>query len=47
VVPVVAVTADKDMKATFDASLFAYVVTKPVTADKLREALASLFAHGT
>ena len=47
VVPVVAVTADKDMKATFDASLFAYVVTKPVTADKLREALTSLFSSGS
>ena len=47
VVPLVAVPADKDMKATFDASLFACVVTKPVTADKLREALASLFPSGS
>ena len=44
-VPIVAVTADNDVGATFDASLFAEIVTKPVTADKLRLALMRLFPN--
>ena len=44
-VPLVAVTADNDVGATFDASLFAEIVTKPVTADKLRLALMRLFPN--
>ena len=42
-VPLVAVTADNDVGATFDASLFAEIVTKPVTADKLRLTFQRLF----
>ena len=44
-VPIVAVTADNDVGATFDASLFAEIVTKPVTAEKLRLALMRLFPN--
>ena len=44
-IPLVAVTADNDVGATFDASLFAEIVTKPVTADKLRLALMRLFPN--
>ena len=43
--PIVAVTADNDVGATFDASLFAEIVTKPVTAEKLRLALMRLFPN--
>ena len=42
-VPIVAVTADNDVGATFDASLFAEIVTKPVTAAKLRNVFLRLF----
>ena len=42
-VPVVAVTADNDVGATFDASLFSEIVTKPVTAAKLRNVFLRLF----
>ena len=35
-IPVVAVTADVDVGSTYDMSLFAKVIAKPVTADKLR-----------
>jgi CheY-like chemotaxis protein len=44
-IPLVAVTADNDVGATFDASLFAEIVTKPVTAEKLRLALMHLFPN--
>ena len=44
-VPLVAVTADNDVGATFDASLFAEIVTKPVTAAKLRLTMAHLFPN--
>ena len=44
-IPLVAVTADNDIGATFDASLFAEIVTKPVTAEKLRLALMRLFPN--
>ncbi|MBQ6007914.1 MAG: response regulator, partial [Kiritimatiellae bacterium] len=35
-IPIVAVTADVDVGSTYDMSLFAKVIAKPVTADKLR-----------
>lgn len=35
-VPVVAVTADVDVGSTYDLSLFAKVISKPVTGEKLR-----------
>lgn len=35
-VPVVAVTADVDVGSTYDMSLFAKVLAKPITSDKLR-----------
>ena len=35
-IPVVAVTADVDVGSTYDMSLFAKVISKPVTGDKLR-----------
>ena len=38
--PVVAITADTDAGATFDLSAFRSVLSKPVTADMLRRALA-------
>ncbi len=44
-VPLVAVTADNDVGATFDASLFAEIVTKPVTAAKLRLTMMHLFPN--
>jgi len=36
-VPVVAVTADVDVGSTYDMSLFAKIISKPVTTDKLRD----------
>ena len=42
-VPIVAVTADNNVSATFDASLFAEIITKPIAADKLRRTLTRLF----
>ena len=44
-IPLVAVTADNDVGATFDASLFAEIVTKPVTAAKLRLTMMHLFPN--
>ena len=38
-VPVIAVTADNDAKASFDMSYFAGIVTKPVSVDKLKDCL--------
>ena len=35
-IPIVAVTADVDVGSTYDMSLFAKVIAKPVTNDKLR-----------
>ena len=35
-IPVVAVTADVDVGSTYDMSLFAKIVSKPVTTDKLK-----------
>ena len=35
-IPIVAVTADVDVGSTYDISLFAKVIAKPVTSDKLR-----------
>ena len=40
-IPVVAVTADVDVGSTYDMSLFAKIIAKPVTAAKL----ASLFRN--
>ena len=42
-VQLVAVTADNDVGATYDVSLFAEIVTKPVTAEKLRLTMMRLF----
>ena len=36
-IPVVAVTADVDVGSTYDMALFAKVIAKPVTGDKLKE----------
>ena len=44
-VPIVAVTADNDAGATFDTSLFAEIVTKPVTAAKIRLAMMRVFPN--
>ena len=44
-IPLVAVTADNDVGATFDASLFAEIVTKPVTAAKLRLTFMHIFPN--
>ena len=41
-VPVVAVTADVDVGSTYDMSLFAKIISKPVTTDKLRALFGSL-----
>ena len=38
-IPVVAVTADVDVGSTYDMSLFAKIIAKPVTVDKLRALL--------
>jgi CheY-like chemotaxis protein len=35
-IPVVAVTADVDVGSTYDMSLFAKVIAKPVTTGKLK-----------
>ena len=35
-IPVVAVTADVDVGSTYDMSLFAKIVSKPITTDKLK-----------
>ena len=35
-IPVVAVTADVDVGSSYDMSLFAKVISKPVTGDKLK-----------
>ena len=35
-IPVVAVTADVDVGSTYDMSLFAKIIAKPVTGDKLK-----------
>lgn len=35
-IPIVAVTADVDVGATYDLSLFAKIISKPVTGDKLK-----------
>ena len=35
-IPIVAVTADVDVGSTFDISLFAKVLAKPVTTEKLQ-----------
>ena len=35
-VPVVAVTADVDVGSTYDTSLFAQIISKPVTGEKLK-----------
>jgi len=41
-VPVVAVTADVDVGSTYDMSLFAKIISKPVTTDKLKALFGSL-----
>jgi len=41
-IPVVAVTADVDVGSTYDMSLFAKVIAKPVTTDKLRALFGSV-----
>lgn len=42
VVPVVAVTADTDARATFEVNVFRTVLSKPVTTQKLRDLFATL-----
>ena len=39
-IPVMAITADIDVAATYDMSVFAKVLAKPVTSDKLRKLFA-------
>ena len=39
-VPVIAVTADSDAKASFDMTNFSGIVTKPVSVEKLKDCLA-------
>ena len=39
-IPVVAVTADVDVGSTYDMSLFAEVISKPVTGKKLHALFA-------
>jgi CheY-like chemotaxis protein len=41
-IPIVAVTADVDVGSTYDMSLFAKVIAKPVTTDKLRALFGSI-----
>ncbi len=43
-IPVVAVTADGDVSATFDASVFDDIITKPISTGKLAECLRRLFS---
>jgi len=43
-IPVVAVTADVDVGSTYDMSLFAKVIAKPVTGDKLRALFGEVVA---
>lgn len=45
-IPVVAVTADADSGASFDTSVFDRVITKPVTAAKVREVFSAAFGGG-
>ena len=40
--PIIAVTADNDAKASFDMSNFSGVITKPVSVDKLRASLTNV-----
>ena len=39
-IPVIAVTADNDVSASFDTSLFSGILTKPISTDNLRATLA-------
>ena len=41
-IPIVAVTADVDVGSTYDMSLFAKIIAKPVTTDKLRALFGSI-----
>ena len=41
-IPVVAVTADVDVGSTFDISLFAKVIAKPVTTMKLQRLFSEI-----
>ena len=41
-IPIIAVTADSDAKASFDMSNFTGVITKPVSLDKLRSCLSKV-----
>ena len=43
-VPVVAVTADNDASASFDASVFDDILVKPLATEKVADCLARLFA---
>jgi len=43
-IPVVAVTADSDVSASFDASVFDDIITKPISTAKLAECLRRLFS---
>ena len=43
-IPIVAVTADVDVGSTYDMSLFAKVISKPVTGDKLRSLFGDVAA---
>ncbi len=40
-IPVMAITADVDVAASYDMSVFAKVLAKPVTSEKLRNLFAS------
>ena len=44
-IPVMAITADVDVASTYDMSVFAKVVSKPVTSEKLRNLFADTAAH--
>ena len=44
-IPIVAVTADVDVGSTYDMSLFAKVIAKPVTSDKLRALFGDIAAE--
>jgi len=44
-IPIVAVTADVDVGSTYDMSLFAKTIAKPVTSDKLRALFGDIAAE--
>ena len=44
-IPVVAVTADSDVAASFDDSIFDAILVKPVTSERLADCMARLAPH--